>query len=72
MAKKQLTYEEALKRLEELVSKMESGELSIDQLGHALQESQALIKHCREKLYKTEEQINTILQEEGNSVQHNE
>lgn len=64
MKKKQVSYEEAMKRLEELVASMERNELNIDQLSEALKESQALISLCREKLYKADEQVKKILNEE--------
>ena len=52
MAAKKETYSEAMKRLEEIVSRIESNELDIDQLGEYLQEAQKLIKFCKNKLYK--------------------
>jgi len=61
MAKKQPTYEEAMLRLEQIASQMEKGDFTIDQLCHALQEAQTLIKFCREKLYQTDKQIQEIL-----------
>ncbi|MCD7815702.1 MAG: exodeoxyribonuclease VII small subunit, partial [Bacteroides sp.] len=51
MAATKETYSEAMKRLETIVSRIESNELDIDQLGSQLQEAQKLIKFCREKLY---------------------
>ena len=51
MAATKETYSEAMKRLEAIVSRIESNELDIDQLGSQLQEAQKLIKFCREKLY---------------------
>ncbi len=61
MAKKQLSYEEAMNRIEELVSSMERNELDIDRLGEALKESQTLIKLCRDRLYKADEQVKSIM-----------
>lgn len=58
-----MTYEQAMKRLETLVQSMERGELDIDQLGEALKESQQLIKFCRDRLYKAEEQVKSIMDE---------
>ena len=49
MAKKE-TYSEAMKRLEAIVSQIESNELDIDSLGEHLKEAQKLIKgRCRNK-----------------------
>ena len=59
-----MSYEEAMARLEELVRSMEKNELDIDQLSEALKESQSLIKLCRDKLYKADEQVKQLLNEE--------
>ena len=64
MKKKQMSYEEAMARLEELVRSMEKNELDIDQLSEVLKESQSLIKLCRDKLYKADEQVKQLLNEE--------
>ena len=57
MAAKKQTYEQAMKRLEEIVSRIDSNELDIDSLGVNLKEAQELIKFCRDKLYKADEEI---------------
>lgn len=62
MATKKRTYEQAMKRLEEIVSRIDNNELDIDSLGENLKEAQELIKFCREKLYKADEDIKNILE----------
>ena len=59
MAAKKETYTEAMKKLEAIVAKIESGELDIDQLGENLQEAQ-------DKLYKADEEIKKML-DDGHS-----
>lgn len=66
MAVKKETYTEAMKKLEAIVAKIESGELDIDQLGENLQEAQKLIKFCKDKLYKADEEIKKML-DDGHS-----
>lgn len=61
MAVKKETYAEAMKRLEAIVSRIESNELDIDELGENLKEAQKLIKYCREKLYKADTEIKKML-----------
>ncbi len=61
MATKKETYTEAMKKLEAIVARIESGELDIDQLGENLKEAQRLIKFCKDKLYKTDEEIKKML-----------
>ena len=58
-----MTYEEAMKNLESIVSMMESGKLDLDQLEEKLKEAQQLIKLCRDKLTKTDEEISKLLQQ---------
>lgn len=66
MATKKETYSEAMKRLETIVSQIESGELDIDELGNQLKEAQKLIKFCRDKLYKADEEIKRMLGDDEN------
>ena len=54
-------YEDAVKQLEQIVQQMETGELDIDQLSEQLKKAQQLINLCREKLSKTEKEIEEIL-----------
>lgn len=58
-----MKYEEAIKNLESIVSMMESGKLDLDQLEEKLKDAQQLIKLCRDKLTKTDEEISKLLQQ---------
>ena len=58
-----MKYEEAIKELETIVSQIERNELDIDQLTERLKVAQELIKQCRDKLYKTDEEIKAMLEE---------
>lgn len=60
--KNELTYEEAMSRLETLVQKMERGELPIDRMATELAEAQSLIAMCRKQLIAADEEIQKILQ----------
>ena len=61
----ELKYEEALAQLETIVRKMESNEYDIDELAVQLKTAQRLIKFCKDKLTKTEEEIKKIQAERG-------
>ena len=61
---KQPKYEEAYAELQAIVRKMENDELDIDQMTEQLKRAQQLIKLCRDKLTKTDEEIKKILGEE--------
>ncbi|MBR3858933.1 MAG: exodeoxyribonuclease VII small subunit [Bacteroidaceae bacterium] len=59
-----MKYEEAIKELETIVSQIEKNELDIDELTVRLKEAQRLIKLCKDKLYKTDEKIKAMLEDE--------
>ncbi|MBR0259854.1 MAG: exodeoxyribonuclease VII small subunit [Prevotella sp.] len=56
----ELKYEEALAQLETIVRKMEANEYDIDELAAQLKTAQRLIKFCKDKLTKTEEELQKI------------
>ena len=56
-----IKYEEAMRQLQEIVRKMENDELDIDQMSDQLKKAQELIKLCRDKLTKTDEEIQKLL-----------
>ena len=57
-----MKYEEAMKRLEKIVSEIEDNKLDMDRIGDSLKEARELIKFCRDKLYETDEEIKKILE----------
>ena len=63
MAKQEIKYEEAIAQLEEIVRKMENGNLDIESLTTQLKTAQKLIKLCKDKLTKTDEGIKKMLNE---------
>ena len=64
MMSKEPKYEEAYAELQTIVHKMENDELDIDQMTEQLKRAQQLIKLCKAKLTKTDEEIKKILEEE--------
>ena len=62
--KQELKYEAAFAELQAIVRKMENDELDIDQMSEQLKRAQQLIKLCKDKLTKTDEEIKKILAEE--------
>jgi exodeoxyribonuclease VII small subunit len=58
------TYDEAMKRLETIVKKIEDGEMDIDSLADNLKEAKELVAFCKGKLLKVEEEVNKILKDE--------
>ena len=64
----ELKYEEALAQLETIVHKMESNEFDIDELAVQLKTAQRLITFCKDKLTKTEAEIQKIQAEQDSSL----
>ena len=58
-----MTYAEAMARLEEIMGKVQGGRIDIDELAGVLKEAQELVKFCREKLYKVDEDIKALTEE---------
>ena len=63
-----LTFEEALKRLEEVVDTLETGEVPLEAAINLFQEGMKLSQLCGQKLDKVEQQIETLLEEDGKLV----
>lgn len=60
---KKMRYSEAVTRLEEIMAKVQSGRIDIDELAGLLKEAQELVKFCRNKLYKVDEEVKALLDE---------
>jgi exodeoxyribonuclease VII small subunit len=65
-AKKQETYSQAIKRLEEIVRQIDNNELEIDQLSEKIKEANEIILFCSEKLTKADKEIENLLKENNN------
>ena len=59
---KEMTYESAKERLEAITSELEAGTVQIDLLAKRLKEAQELLRFCKEKLTKAEEEVGKLLQ----------
>ena len=64
MENQEMKYEKAVCELEEIVDKMERDELDIDQLSEQLKRAKVLVKLCKDKLTKTDEEIKKLLSED--------
>jgi exodeoxyribonuclease VII small subunit len=62
MEKKE-TYNEAIEKLRAIVEDIEQGELDVDILSEKVKEATRLIKLCKEKLFKADEDVKKILGE---------
>ncbi|MEJ6582754.1 MAG: exodeoxyribonuclease VII small subunit [Crocinitomicaceae bacterium] len=64
---KELKYTDAFEELKQIVSDIEDGEISVDELSIKVKRASELIKLCKEKLTSTEEDVNQILKELENN-----
>ena len=63
MKESALTYSQAKQELEQIVSAIESGELDVDALTEKVKRASILIAFCKEKLTKTDKELQKILDE---------
>lgn len=58
-----LNYESAMEELEQIVSELETGTIPVDELSIKVKRAAELMRVCKSILYKTEEEVNKILNE---------
>ena len=63
MATKKPSYQEAVNEIDEILAKIENEELDVDELSAQVKRVSSLIKFCKDKLHKTEEEVENILKE---------
>ncbi len=64
MKNEEMKYEEAVRQLETIVRKMENDELDVDQLSEQLKRAKMLVKLCKDKLTKADDEIKKLLTED--------
>ena len=60
---KNQTYKQAIEELESIVNEIESENISIDELAEKVKRASQLIRLCKTKLTKTEEEVTKVLKE---------
>lgn len=66
---KELSFEENLSKLEEIVKKLESGDVPLDNAIAEFTEAMKLAKICDEKLKNAEEAITKLVNKDGEIVE---
>lgn len=66
-----LSFEESLNKLEEIVNKLESGDIPLDDAIEEFKKAMDLVKICNEKLESAEEAIAKIVQDNGELIEFN-
>lgn len=59
----ELSFEDALKRIREIVSTLENGDLTLEESIASYQQGATLIDHCREMIGKAELRITELTRE---------
>ena len=59
------TFENAMRRLEEIVQSLEGGELSLEETLKVFEEGMKLVKLCSRKLEEAEKKVTLLVQESG-------
>jgi exodeoxyribonuclease VII small subunit len=63
MSKKEFSFSEAVTEIEDILGKIENGELDVDKLSLEVKRASELIRLCQKKLKTTEEEINGIFKD---------
>ena len=66
--KEELSFEDSLEKLEEIVKKLETGEVPLDDAIDEFNKAMKLAKSCDEKLKKAEDSITKLVKENGDVV----
>ncbi|MFS8500394.1 MAG: exodeoxyribonuclease VII small subunit [Caldicoprobacter sp.] len=61
----ELTFEEALKELEMVISRLESNDLSLDEAIELFKRGVSLSAHCNAKLERAEGTVKLLIQNQG-------
>lgn len=64
MTKKRLTYTEAMAEVEQILARLRSSELGIDELSGAVRRATELIALCRQELLATEREVEQLINNE--------
>jgi exodeoxyribonuclease VII small subunit len=64
-----MKFEEALARLEEIVKKMEDGDLTLEESLDAFEEGIKLSRFCTKKLDEAERRVEMLLKDEDENVE---
>jgi exodeoxyribonuclease VII small subunit len=67
----ELSFEESLEKLEEIVNKLENGDVPLDDAIDEFNKAMQLVKVCNEKLNAAEESIAKIVQDNGDIIEFN-
>ncbi|MCX5688113.1 MAG: exodeoxyribonuclease VII small subunit [Candidatus Omnitrophica bacterium] len=62
---KELKFEEMMKKLEEIVGELESGNMPLEESLKKYEEGMKLIQSCRKKLDETKRKVEVLIKKDG-------
>ena len=65
---KELKFEDGLKRLEEIVAKLESGNLPLDNSLKLFEEGVKLVRFCNERLAEAQQKVELLTKDQTGNV----
>ena len=57
---KEISYEEALSKLEAILENIRTEKINLDELAEQLKESSALVRLCQEKIHQAETEVKRV------------
>ena len=57
-----MTYTQAVQRLEEIMEAIQGGRMDVDSLAVALREATELVAFCRSRLFKVDDEVKKLLE----------
>ncbi len=67
MTVKKMTYKDAIEELEDIVSGIENEDVDVDELAKKVDRASKLLSVCSDKLKKTEEEVDKIIEKLNDS-----
>lgn len=68
---KEIKFEDAMKKLEEIATELESGKLDLDESVEKFEEGMKLSKDCSKMLEEAEKKITILIQNDGEVEEEN-
>lgn len=59
----EIKYSKAVKRLDEILQKIESEEIDVDELADRVKEAVGLIKSCKDRIEKAELEVTKVVED---------
>ncbi|MCK6257646.1 exodeoxyribonuclease VII small subunit [Fictibacillus sp. KIGAM418] len=66
--KNNITFEEAMEKLEQIVERLEEGDVPLEESIELFQQGMALSKVCHSKLQNIEKKMDTIMKDNGDAA----